>query len=196
MISISSQVTQSTFVLYSCSILHDVAARRYLPPQVTPSLHSALADYFSGTFHNKVKPLKTKTQTFIADRKQPAQPLRFGEPAGPVNHRKLTELPFHLQHAGRHDELISLCLGNYDWVATVAATCGIDDVLRDVSMATVTSSSISSGLRHQLALVRETLEMVQVSHTRERPNNSLAVDIVGRLTALADRYPEVIGKVS
>lgn len=100
--------------------------------------HSAMAEYFLGVWGGIPKPYhytEMQKQRFgvtehegLADRKVPKQPNAFGQQRlGPIfwiskssnwryNTRKLNELPYHLLRAGRADELLNLCLFNYDFM--------------------------------------------------------------------------------
>uniref|UniRef100_A0A915AEJ3 WD_REPEATS_REGION domain-containing protein n=2 Tax=Parascaris univalens TaxID=6257 RepID=A0A915AEJ3_PARUN len=93
------------------------------------STHSALADYFLGLWGGVPKPFQyteMQKQRFgvienegLADRKVPKQPNIFHSKDGKqirYNTRKLNELPFHLLRAKRIDELMTLCLFDYEFL--------------------------------------------------------------------------------
>ncbi|CAI5452798.1 unnamed protein product [Caenorhabditis angaria] len=90
--------------------------------------HSAMAEYFLGVWGGVPKPYQyteMQKQRFgvtenegLADRKVPKQPNVFHSKDGHhrYNTRKLNELPYHLLRAGRIEELLSLCLFDYDFL--------------------------------------------------------------------------------
>lgn len=67
----------------------------------------------------KVKHREDKAARYCAE-----QPLYFESPAGRrYNVRKLSELPYHLLRAGRHQELISECLANFHFLLAKMEVC-------------------------------------------------------------------------
>lgn len=96
-----------------------VVARRYFGNhEVRMEIHSEMADYFSGRWacgnakalfiNQKSGPGKDSAQVKLyIDRQPSSQPFVFtsSKVAGPVNIKKVIELPFHLQLSGRWEEM-------------------------------------------------------------------------------------------
>ncbi|KAG5850899.1 hypothetical protein ANANG_G00087280 [Anguilla anguilla] len=95
----------------------EMVQERYLSAESKAKSHSVLSDYFLGLWsQGKLKPVFLPALTFNtklnSDRKVSPQPLWFAQ--GVANTRKLRELPYHLVHAGKweelHQEVIDPCL--------------------------------------------------------------------------------------
>ncbi|KAJ8784150.1 hypothetical protein J1605_008480 [Eschrichtius robustus] len=98
--------------------LAEVVRERYLSWPEKAKGHGVLADFFSGTWSQGTKKLITLPlvgKPLNLDRKPPPplqvapQPLWFSDTV--ANLRKLKELPYHLVHSGRIEELKQDVLG-------------------------------------------------------------------------------------
>ena len=111
----------------------EVARARYTPESCARQLHSMMADYFLGTWSDRVKPLKLykkKIGTYPdAMRGVPPQPLAFS--SSKSNLRKLNELPYHLALSGRYDELLDETMTNFNWLYQKSKAFSIHDILDD-----------------------------------------------------------------
>ncbi|XP_033763365.1 uncharacterized protein LOC117344647 [Pecten maximus] len=126
---------------------YEAAEKRYLSDsEFSKEVHSLLADYYLGTWHNKPKPFKySESQckklgltslNSEADRKVADQPISFLFTEDEVeekrfNLRKLNKLPFHLINADRNSELRSICLFSYDWLLAKLTATSVQQLLSD-----------------------------------------------------------------
>ncbi|CAH1801102.1 unnamed protein product [Owenia fusiformis] len=167
----------------------EVARQRYLCDEMKQKIHSELADMFLGVWSNGRKKelyLTKRKETFFADRKVEPQPLFYE--GGYYNMRKLNELPLHLLKSGRHEELVDVCFGNFEWIVTKVTAMNILEVIRDIDMViSDTGEEEFKVLRDALRLIKPTLEY--------HPTETLAPEIIGRLLIKVDEYPKIIGKL-
>ncbi|XP_041616460.1 NACHT domain- and WD repeat-containing protein 1 isoform X2 [Vulpes lagopus] len=92
--------------------LTEVIQERYLSGPERAKRHGVLADFFSGAWSQGTKKLITLPlvgKPLNLDRKVAPQPLWFSDTV--ANLRKLKELPHHLVHSGRFEELKQEVLG-------------------------------------------------------------------------------------
>ncbi|CAH1801103.1 unnamed protein product [Owenia fusiformis] len=167
----------------------EVAKKLYLSDSVKKNVHSELADMFLGVWSNGKKKelyLTKRKETLLADRKVEHQPLCYE--GGYYNMRKLNELPFHLLQSGRHEELIDVCFGNFDWINTKVKATNILAVIRDIDMA------IAETPEEELIILRDTLRLIKPT-VEFHPDNPLAPEIIGRLLIKVDEYPHLIGQL-
>ena len=104
-------------------------------------IHSRIADYFTGKWHNVLKTLDCTTSAshhhkrkLQADRKVAAQPLYYTDDQEQItffNQRKLTELPHHLLQSNRLEELSESILFNINWIYAKLCTGSIQQLLAD-----------------------------------------------------------------
>ncbi|KAK7490422.1 hypothetical protein BaRGS_00018401, partial [Batillaria attramentaria] len=151
------------------------ARKRYLSDEaVVLEVHSMLADYFLGTWAGRPKPIESKTgnphrpatQDATADRKVPTQPLTF---SGNGNERKYEQVPRHLHKSGRHMELNTLVLFNYEWLYNKIKALSLQHIMTDFAL----------NLSDEAALVQEALRVA--APTIERDINNLPAEITGHL---------------
>lgn len=152
----------------------------------TRDLHSLLADYWLNTWHNRKKPftytkyqmkkLKLSSPESSEDRLVPDQPLIFkSDNQERFNYRKLNHLPYHLYHAGRAEELKSVCLFNYRWLLTKIRATSVREVLMDLDLFSEEDVEVRM-LRNVLNLASSTLRLSP---------ETLGVEIIGRLLPFA-----------
>uniref|UniRef100_A0A0N4ZF20 NACHT domain-containing protein n=1 Tax=Parastrongyloides trichosuri TaxID=131310 RepID=A0A0N4ZF20_PARTI len=162
--------------------------------------HSAIADYFLGIYGGGVqKPFQftdLQKQRFgvfekegLADRKVPLQPNVFYDKEGKIkryNTRKLNELPYHFLKASRYQDLMSLCLFNFDFLQAKVASFPLQAVIADYEDAmNKFKSNINEGngeFIRQLALVADALRLS--SSLISRYSYMLAFELLGRLLPL------------
>ena len=110
------------------------------------TIHSHLADYFSGKWHGTAKPfiyneyhmkkLGLSSPSGSADRLVPAQPLIFKSVNGNeklrYNLRKLNNLPWHLMQTEDLGSLKKMCLFNLDFLQAKLCASGIQSILGDL----------------------------------------------------------------
>uniref|UniRef100_A0A672MC92 NACHT and WD repeat domain containing 1 n=1 Tax=Sinocyclocheilus grahami TaxID=75366 RepID=A0A672MC92_SINGR len=166
----------------------ELVRKRYLSRDMKAGMHNILAEYFSGQWsQGQLRPILLPSLSTLlnADRKVPPQPLRFtGEVA---NIRKLNELPYHLAHAGKWEELRQSVLGSLDWLCCKTLRCGVSCVIQDLSLCTdLTDCPEIQMLKETFLLLKPSLDF----------NPSLLVtEIFSRLQCLADLYPSMIGQL-
>ncbi|TRY57443.1 hypothetical protein DNTS_031430 [Danionella cerebrum] len=171
----------------------ELIRRRFLPRDLKSALHSILSEYFSGQWsQGQPRPiLLPSLGTFLtADRKVPTQPLWFTEEL--PNFRKLHELPYHLAHARKWDELRESVLGSLDWLCCKTLQCGVSCVIQDLSLCTaLTDCPEIQMLKETFLLLKPSLDFSDglVDHSL------LVTEIFGRLQGLADLYPSLIGQL-
>ncbi|KAG3279983.1 NACHT and WD repeat domain containing 1 [Ictidomys tridecemlineatus] len=101
--------------------LAEVVWERYLSGPEEAERHRVLADFFSGAWSQGTKKLITLPlvgKPLNLDRKVAPQPLWFSDTV--ANQRKLKELPHHLLHSGRLEELKQEVLGEVRCVKVFA----------------------------------------------------------------------------
>ncbi|XP_064630208.1 NACHT domain- and WD repeat-containing protein 1-like isoform X2 [Lineus longissimus] len=120
----------------------EVAEERYLrKKEIREKLHVTMADYFLGKWANSIKKpfMDQKGNAGVEDRLVKPQPCVFKESAHNqatlFNHRKLSELPFHLVLAGDVETLKKEVLCNFDWLYQKTRASGFDSVLNDFLFA-------------------------------------------------------------
>ncbi|XP_052105636.1 NACHT domain- and WD repeat-containing protein 1-like isoform X2 [Mytilus californianus] len=113
----------------------EAAQDRYCTKGKQSLLHSALADFFAGTWSNgNKKPFEnTKNKTKgIEDRLVTAQPYKFKDS---YNYRKLGHLPYHRIKAGQLEKAKSECLCNFKFLQTKLIAMTYRNVFRDLNLA-------------------------------------------------------------
>nr|XP_014340453.1 PREDICTED: NACHT domain- and WD repeat-containing protein 1 isoform X2 [Latimeria chalumnae] len=153
----------------------------YLSEEDKARRHSVLADFFKGTWSQGVrKPitLPSLNRSLNADRKVAAQPLWFSDKV--ANVRKLSELPYHLLHAGRIEELKKEILGRMDWLVCRALNCGIKSVIGDLNLCSecIDCSEVQL-VRDTFLLLKPTVDFIEgevgVTVLELSPDRSLLV---------------------
>uniref|UniRef100_A0A672SH89 NACHT and WD repeat domain containing 1 n=1 Tax=Sinocyclocheilus grahami TaxID=75366 RepID=A0A672SH89_SINGR len=173
----------------------ELIRKRYLSRDMKTDMHAILAEYFLGQWsQGQLRPILLPSLSTLlnADRKVPPQPLWFtGEVA---NMRKLHELPYHLAHAGKWEELRQSVLGSLDWLCCKTLRCGVSCVIQDLSLCTdLTDCPEIRMLKETFLLLKPLLDL---SDGRVGKYPSLLVtEIFARLQGLADLYPSMIGQL-
>ncbi|GMT33781.1 hypothetical protein PFISCL1PPCAC_25078, partial [Pristionchus fissidentatus] len=155
--------------------------------------HSSIAEYFLGIWGGVPKPYQyteMQKQRFgvaenegLADRKVPKQPNVFlGKDGKPIrfNTRKLNELPYHLLRAGRTEELLNLCLFNYDFLQAKVSSFPLQAVIGDYDDAITNLNDVD--VRRQLNLVADALRLS--ASLLSRHPTMLPFELIGRLLPL------------
>uniref|UniRef100_A0A0K0FUG2 NACHT domain-containing protein n=1 Tax=Strongyloides venezuelensis TaxID=75913 RepID=A0A0K0FUG2_STRVS len=169
--------------------------------------HSAMADYFLGIYGGGVKKAFQFTdlqkQRFglfekegLADRKVPLQPNVFYDKEKKVkryNNRKLNELPYHLLKSSRFQDLLNICLFNFDFLQAKIASFPLQAVIADYEDA-ITKFKININdenreLIRQLALVADALRLS--SSLISRHPYMLSFELLGRLLPLVPNNPYI-----
>uniref|UniRef100_A0A3B1K070 NACHT and WD repeat domain containing 1 n=1 Tax=Astyanax mexicanus TaxID=7994 RepID=A0A3B1K070_ASTMX len=169
----------------------EIVKERYLSVELRVKMHTVLSEYFLGQWSQGqqkpilLHPLMTQLN---ADRKVPAQPLWFAE--GIPNFRKLHELPFHLLHAGKWEELRQLLLGNLEWLYCKTLSCGVASVIQDFTFCTdVMDCPEIRLIRECFLLLKPTIDFIDGNID----SSLLCTEITARFQALAHAYPDLIG---
>ncbi|KAM4857840.1 NACHT domain- and WD repeat-containing protein 1 isoform X1 [Urocitellus parryii] len=171
--------------------LAEVVWVRYLSGPEKAKRHRVLADFFSGAWSQGTKkliilPLVGKPLNL--DRKVAPQPLWFSDTV--ANQRKLKELPHHLLHSGRLEELKQEVLGSMSWICCRGISGGIESLLDDFDMCAPHVDSPEVGLvREALQLCRPALEL------RGMDRSVLYTELLARLHFFAASHPALVGQL-
>ncbi|TSM94660.1 NACHT domain- and WD repeat-containing protein 1 [Bagarius yarrelli] len=180
-------------LVFSKRQFNDVVKTKYLSVEHQVQLYSILSEYFSGQWsQGQLKPilLSSLSTQLNADRKVPCQPLWYAEEV--ANLRMLHELPYHLIHARKWEQLRDSLLGNLDWLYCKTLSCGVDSVIQDLSLCVNTIDC------PEIQLIRDCFRMLKPAldfidgHT---DSVLLFTEISARLQALAPVYPSLIGRL-
>ncbi|XP_015220730.2 NACHT domain- and WD repeat-containing protein 1 [Lepisosteus oculatus] len=171
----------------------EMVQKRYLSAERRSQSHSILSEFFLGTWsqgNRKPVLLPSLKTSLSADRKVAPQPLWFTKHV--ANRRKLQELPYHLLHAGRWEELRQEVIGNTDWLCCKTLTWGIAEVIEDLSMCTEHSDSPELQLiRDTCLLLKPTLDFIE----GQMDPSLFYTEVFTRLCCFADSYPSLIGRL-
>ncbi|CAH1777750.1 unnamed protein product [Owenia fusiformis] len=141
----------------------------------TSYLHENLAYFFLGTWAGVSKPYKNKDGAIVeADRYLSPQPIEY-QP-GVFNLHKLSELPYHLLHAGPKmlDALKSEVILNFSFLLAKIKAQGLSSVQEDLVNAADTYS--------QDATIQVVTEVIKLSHDALQADpNQLAAQMMARL---------------
>uniref|UniRef100_A0A8C6N301 NACHT and WD repeat domain containing 1 n=1 Tax=Mus spicilegus TaxID=10103 RepID=A0A8C6N301_MUSSI len=171
--------------------LSQVIQVRYLSGPERAKRHGVLAEFFSGAWSQGIKKLITLPlvgKPLNLDRKVAPQPLWFSSTV--ANLRKLTELPFHLLHAGRLEELKQEVLGNMSWISCRGISGGIEVLLDDFDMCAPHMDS------PEVDLVREAIQLCGPAvELRGLEKSVLYTELLARLLFFAASHPAMIGQL-
>ncbi|EFP10882.1 hypothetical protein CRE_30786 [Caenorhabditis remanei] len=165
--------------------------------------HSAMAEYFLGVWGGVPKPYQyteMQKQRFgvtenegLADRKVPKQPNVFSSKDGNhrYNTRKLNELPYHLLRSGRVDELLTLCLFDYEFLHAKVSSFPLQSLIadyedaiqnvRDVEISRQLTLAVDA-LRLSASILRKNRDIRHLNFSRNP--SMLAFELLGRLLPL------------
>ncbi|MGH0155660.1 UNVERIFIED_CONTAM: hypothetical protein FKN15_029443 [Acipenser sinensis] len=164
----------------------EMVQERYLSAEQKSRRHHVLADFFKGTWSQgarKLICLPSLKTSLNADRKVASQPLWFTD--NMANLRKLRELPFHLLHAGRRDELKHNVIGNMDWLVCKTQACGIRSVIEDLCMCAEHIDCPEVRLvRDAFLLFKPTVDFIE----GQMDSCLLYTELLARLHFFADSY--------
>ncbi|KAF7478420.1 hypothetical protein GHT09_010519 [Marmota monax] len=171
--------------------LAEVVWVRYLSGPEKAKRHRVLADFFSGAWSQGTKKLISLPlvgKPLNLDRKVAPQPLWFSDTV--ANQRKLKELPHHLLHSGRLEELKQEVLGSMSWICCRGISGGIESLLDDFDMCAPHVDSPEVGLvREALQLCRPALEL------RGLDGSVLYTELLARLHFFAASHPALVGQL-
>ncbi|XP_061005162.1 NACHT domain- and WD repeat-containing protein 1 [Dama dama] len=171
--------------------LAEVVRERYLSGPEKAKSHGVLADFFSGAWSQGIKKLITLPlvgKPLNLDRKVAPQPLWFSDTV--ANVRKLKELPYHLLHAGRIEELKHEVLGSMSWISCRGLSGGIEGLLEDFALCAphVDCPEVSL-LREALQLCRPAVEL------RGMERSVLYTELLARLHFFTASHPGLVGQL-
>ncbi|KAK2497679.1 hypothetical protein MC885_001291, partial [Smutsia gigantea] len=171
--------------------LAEVVQERYLSGPERVKRHGVLADYFSGAWSQGTKKLITLPlvgKPLNLDRKVAPQPLWFSDTV--ANLRKLKELPHHLLHSGRIEELKREVLGSMNWISCRGVSGGIEGLLDDFALwAPHVDCPEVSLVREALQLCRPAVEL------RGMEKSILYTELLARLHFFATSHPALVGQL-
>ncbi|CAD7685401.1 unnamed protein product [Nyctereutes procyonoides] len=171
--------------------LTEVIQERYLSRPERAKRHGVLADFFSGAWSQGTKKLITLPlvgKPLNLDRKVAPQPLWFSDTV--ANLRKLKELPHHLVHSGRFEELKQEVLGSMNWISCRGVSGGIEGLLEDFDLYGPHLDCPEVGLvRDALQLSRPALEL------RGMERSILYTELLARLHFFATSHPALVGQL-
>ncbi|KAM8926552.1 NACHT domain- and WD repeat-containing protein 1 [Lycaon pictus] len=171
--------------------LTEVIQERYLSGPERAKRHGVLADFFSGAWSQGTKKLITLPlvgKPLNLDRKVAPQPLWFSDTV--ANLRKLKELPHHLVHSGRFEELKQEVLGSMNWISCRGVSGGIEGLLEDFDLYGPHLDCPEVGLvRDALQLCRPALEL------RGMERSILYSELLARLHFFATSHPALVGQL-
>nr|XP_006817837.1 PREDICTED: NACHT and WD repeat domain-containing protein 1-like [Saccoglossus kowalevskii] len=156
----------------------EATQKRYLNKNTKATRHYLLAEYFLGSFAGEIhKPItltKRNKTLKLVNRQVASQPLEYGRDV--YNHRKLSELPFHLLHSGQIDRLKQAVLCNFQWILSKLQATSFLEMIGDYDEALLIVQDKS------IQLVRDGL-MLASSNLKIDPL-STAGQIIGRLEGI------------
>ncbi|XP_025845486.2 NACHT domain- and WD repeat-containing protein 1 isoform X2 [Vulpes vulpes] len=171
--------------------LTEVIQERYLSGPERAKRHGVLADFFSGAWSQGTKKLITLPlvgKPLNLDRKVAPQPLWFSDTV--ANLRKLKELPHHLVHSGRFEELKQEVLGSMNWISCRGVSGGIEGLLEDFDLYGPHLDCPEVGLvRDALQLCRPALEL------RGMERSILYTELLARLHFFTTSHPALVGQL-
>ncbi|XP_073076314.1 NACHT domain- and WD repeat-containing protein 1 isoform X2 [Manis javanica] len=171
--------------------LAEVVQERYLSGPNRAKRHGILADYFLGAWSQGTKKLITLPlvgKPLNLDRKVAPQPLWFSDTV--ANLRKLKELPHHLLHSGRIEELKQEVLGSMNWISCRGISGGIEGLLDDFDLWAPHVDCPEVGLvREALQLCRPAVEL------RGMEKSILYTELLARLHFFAISHPALVGQL-
>nr|XP_006199152.2 NACHT domain- and WD repeat-containing protein 1 isoform X2 [Vicugna pacos] len=171
--------------------LAEVVRERYLSGPEKAKSHGVLADFFSGAWSQGTKKLITLPlvgKPLNLDRKVAPQPLWFSDTV--ANLRKLKELPYHLLHSGRIEELKQEVLGSMNWISCRGISAGIEGLLDDFDLCAPHMDCPEVGLvREALQLCRPAVEL------RGMERSVLYTELLARLHFFATSHPALVGQL-
>nr|KAF6283292.1 NACHT and WD repeat domain containing 1 [Pipistrellus kuhlii] len=171
--------------------LAEVIRERYLSGPEKATRHGLLADFFLGAWSQGIKKLITLPlvgKPLNLDRKVAPQPLWFSDTV--ANLRKLKELPYHLLHSGRLEELKQEVLGSMSWICCRGVSGGMESLLDDFDLCAPHLDGPEVGLvREALQLCRPAVEL------RGLERSILYTEILARLHFFATSHPALVGEL-
>ncbi|KAL4630189.1 NACHT and WD repeat domain-containing protein 2 [Arapaima gigas] len=210
---IERQVRNVTLMVWANRHLHLIAQKLYLSNEEdVHQMHSLLAEYFLGAWSGGRKKIfhcdnnhfaslnithnrnphhhsdKASTDKHSYDRQTPEQPWVFQcnllEPdIFFVNHRKMTELLYHLTRSGRTDDLMYGVIMNFSWLYTMIKIGQFDKALADIDLA------YSYSQEKELKFLATTLRSIKMKVTHNPA--SLSAELQQRLLPVVTSLPKL-----
>ena len=159
---------------------HGVFKERYLSSNKNEfcRFHAELADYFLGRWAQGEQKVDSKGNA--KDRHVSRQPLKFSD--GVFNHRKLTELPYHLLKSKDIERLKRNVLCNYEFLWTKLKASSVHEVMDDFMDALAEKPD-----EQDIKLVFETLELSMEALSVSA--DQLSSQLIGRLSSSRSPSP-------
>ncbi|KAG8517257.1 NACHT domain- and WD repeat-containing protein 1 [Galemys pyrenaicus] len=180
-----------TLLAISQRQLAEVVQERYLSGPARAKRHGILADFFSGAWSQGTKKLITLPligKPLNLDRKVAPQPLWFSDTV--ANLRKLKELPHHLLHSGRIEELKQEVLGSMNWISCRGVSGGIEGLLDDFDLCAPHVDC------PEVSLVREALQLCHPAvELRGMERSILYTELLARLHFFITSHPALVGQL-
>ncbi|XP_045845669.1 NACHT domain- and WD repeat-containing protein 1 isoform X1 [Meles meles] len=171
--------------------LAEVVQERYLSGPERAKRHGVLADFFSGAWSLGTKKLITLPlvgKPLNLDRKVAPQPLWFSDTV--ANLRTLKELPHHLVHSGRIEELKREVLGNMNWISCRGISGGIEGLLEDFDLYGPHLDC------PEVSLVRDAFQLCRPAvELRGMERSVLYTELLARLHFFAASHPALVGQL-
>uniref|UniRef100_W5MTT7 NACHT and WD repeat domain containing 2 n=1 Tax=Lepisosteus oculatus TaxID=7918 RepID=W5MTT7_LEPOC len=207
---IERQVRNVTLLVWANRHLYLIAQKLYLNNEEdVHQMHSLLAEYFLGVWSGGRKKIfhydnhfasldltqrnpnhteKSNTDKSSFDRQTPEQPWVFQcnllEPdIFFVNHRKMTELLYHLTRSGRTDDLMFGVIMNFSWLYTMIKIGQFEKALADIDFA------YSYSQEKELKFLASTLRSIKVK-VMKNPS-SLSAELQQRLLPVVTSLPKL-----
>ncbi|XP_048108890.1 NACHT domain- and WD repeat-containing protein 1 [Alosa alosa] len=175
--------------------LRERVRERYLRGEQGTQRHTLLAEYFQGLWSSsRLKPIQLPhIQTQLnADRKVrlPSEPLWLRLKA--QRRGSSRELPYHLLHADKWEELCHMVIGNMEWLCCKAVSCGVAAVIEDLSLCTTLYECPELQLiQDAFVLIKPTLDFID-AHIEP---SLLYTEVFGWLHVFSETYPALIGRL-
>ncbi|KAM9103980.1 LOW QUALITY PROTEIN: NACHT domain- and WD repeat-containing protein 1 [Megaptera novaeangliae] len=176
--------------IVSSQQLAEVVRERYLSWPEKAKSHGVLADFFSGSWSQGTKKLITLPlvgNPLNLDCKVAPQPLWFSDTV--ANLWKLKELPYHLVHSGRIEELKQEVLGSMNWISCRGISGGIEGLLDDFDLCAPHVDC------PEVSLVREALLCRPAVELRGMERSILYTELLARLYFFATSHPALVGQL-
>ncbi|XP_038066823.1 NACHT domain- and WD repeat-containing protein 1-like [Patiria miniata] len=186
---------KTVMVLYHRQFTEAARDRYLCDPDEKQKRHQVMAEFFAGTWsagQKKTLNLTQREEVYKADRLVAPQPLKRHKA---YNYRKLSELPYHLLHAHNTDDLVSLTFGNFSFLEAITLALSAQHLIEELSWVLEKETILGRKLHTELKLLQDTIRLAKSTLDFQDNRQSLAVEILGRLSHLAKDYPQCIGRI-
>ncbi|XP_071808214.1 NACHT domain- and WD repeat-containing protein 1-like isoform X2 [Asterias amurensis] len=175
-------IDSKTLVTWSSSVIQQIASQRYFTnSSLRIKCHKHIAELFLQTWVKEKRwSLEGRDLEGVeSGRKVAPQPLLYGETR--YNIRRLSELWFHLAHAGDLKRLKHFTMCNFEYLLAKAHAMSVYQLLQDFD--TVRSMVIDS----EIDLTRSAMMLSAPALTADPLQ--LAAELIGRLLPVKEDYP-------